>query len=161
MAIYSKYGGYNININVEDLIDRGINESRANIKVKKSVYSINIDDGKVNGQHGYRGKLITGSGRSAETGVSIAMSRDGSNRVLIPDKCMFPSNYSTAERNEKFDIIGGFMLYAYDAVAACSNRDPNARIILKQYEDNFNSMSKVEKEKWIDIAKSMRQGYKL
>ena len=140
MAIYSKYGGYNININVEDLIDHGINESRANIKVKKSVYS---------------------SGRSAETGVSIAMSRDGNNRVLIPDKCIFPSNYSTAERNEKFDIIGGFMLYAYDAVTACSNRDPNARIILKQYEGNFNSMSKVEKEKWIDIAKSMRQGYKL
>ena len=161
MAIYSRYGGHNVSIDVTDLITNQINETRVDIKNKKTVYSINFEDGQVNGHHAYRGKLITGKGSNAKTDVSIAISRNENNRVLIPDKCKFPSDYSTAERNEKFDVIGGFMLYAYDMIAACSNRDPNARSIVKEYESNFNSMSKTEKEKWIDLAKSMRQGYKL
>lgn len=160
MAIYSRYPKrkYEVEIDATDFIDF-INESDAYIKNNKITYKVHFDNSQAN-EHGYRGKMYLGN-TNKDIGF-IAMSRNIDKRELLPDKCRFKSDMPTKERNERFDIIGGFMLYAYDEIKACrDNIDPKADENVKEAGIRFNKLPKSDRKEWIDKAKNMRQGYKL
>ena len=160
MSIYSRYTKrkYEVEIDATDFVSH-LNESNTFIKNNRVTYKVNFDNSQAN-IHGYRGKMYLGNS-NYNIGF-IAMSRDSNKRELLPDKCEFKDDMPVKERNERFDVIGGFMLYAYDEIEACrKNIDPDADKKIKQAEVRFNKLPKSDREEWINKAKNMRQGYKL